>query len=564
MVISVIWSLLVGLGIFLYGMQRLETGLNDISSSRMKSWLIQSTNTPIGSASFGTVITMVLQSSSMVSLLVLAFASAGIIPLYNGIGVLLGANVGTTATGWLVATIGFKLDLEALAIPLFGVGCLSQVFLTRHHSLRAAGLILLGFGLLLFGLALMKDSVGELPNHVDMSRFSGQSAVLYLLVGIAITALIQSSSATMMLTLTALHAQIIVLPEAAALIIGADIGTTSTTLLGSLGASVIKKRLAMAHLIFNVVVGLCSFVFLLPVLGYLLDILNITDPLYSLVAFHSFFNFIGLLCFLPFLKHYSGWISRHFGQEENHQSLLERIPTNVPDAAITAMVQEVNRFWYQGLRHNLQHFKINPDALSDNISAQTLSALSSGDYESWQVAYNTLKDKEDELMHFALSLQEQKLTPNQAKQMTQLLEMFRALIYACKTLKDIRQNLDALRTSPMTSARELFSCHKEFQQLFYVDAIQLIESPHSAGLTDESLSVLEARNEQHYLTMNAQVYRSANGLGQDPSETNDDTQLSTQLNVNREIHHANTSLIQSLRGAASLLPPAFEAAIIQS
>jgi len=558
---ATIWQLLFGLGIFLYGMSRLEMGLRDISGERLKHWLMQFTSTPLNSAGFGVVITTLLQSSSMVSLLVLAFASAGIMPLYNGIGVLLGANVGTTATGWLVATLGFKLDLEGLAIPLFGIGCLSQILLKSASRARAFGMLILGLGLLLYGLSLMKACVADLPQSWDISLLSEQPAILYLLVGILLTAIIQSSSATMMLTLTALNAELIGLPEAAALVIGADIGTTSTTVLASLAGSIIKKRLALAHLLFNLSVDICAFFLLLPLLPDLLTWLSISDPLYSLVAFHSCFNLLGLLCFLPFLKPFSRWISHRFIEAETQHSLIEAMPTDIPEAALSAMASQVHTFWLQALINNLQHFKLTVSELGSLANNNSLSNQSfENGNEAWQQRYELIKDHEDELMQFALRLQQQPLDESQAQQLTQLLDITRSLVYACKTLKDIHQNLWHLQSSENTAARAVFSLQQQFHRDFYRRLASMMLEKHAEDYFHEEMEALQTANDQHYHAMNARVYSAADDEGKASSEIliDDDAQLSTQLNVNRESHHANKSLLQSLRLWLNLKPQSGE------
>ena len=271
-------DLLIGLGIFLFGMNQLERGIESLSSAWIKQWLARTTRNPLGSVLSGTAITALLQSSSMVGLIILAFASAGIIPLYNAIGVLLGANLGTTFTGWIVATLGFKLSLSAAALPAVGLGCLIQVFADAWPKIRAAGALLFGLGLLLFGLALMKDAVAGLPEQLDLEQLREFGPLQFLLVGAVLTAVIQSSSATMMIALTALHTGIIDLPGAAALIIGADLGTTSTTALGSIKGSPIKRQLALAHFLFNLIVDLLAFLVLLPALPKLLQWTGLQDP----------------------------------------------------------------------------------------------------------------------------------------------------------------------------------------------------------------------------------------------------------------------------------------------
>ena len=207
--------LAIGLALFLYGMSQLESGIRALGYDTFKRWLSSSSASPTGSAAMGVTVTAILQSSSLVSLLVLAFASAGVLPLYNAIGILLGANLGTTVTGWMVATIGFKLPLSAFGLPLMATGAVMQLASTRLPGLRSMGTVLFGLGLIIFGLDIMKDAVADLPRHWDLGQLKGWGPWLYFLVGAAIAALIQSSSATMMITLAALHGGLLDLSAAA-------------------------------------------------------------------------------------------------------------------------------------------------------------------------------------------------------------------------------------------------------------------------------------------------------------------------------------------------------------
>ncbi len=238
-------DLLFGIGIFLYGMSELEKGIRNLGDARLKALIRSGSSTRISSVLVGTITTAILQSSSVVSLLVMAFASAGLLPLVNAIGIILAANLGTTATGWIVATLGFKFDLEALAIPLVGTSAFALVLLREGARLHSSARIFIGIGLRL-GLGIMKSSVETLPQQWDVASFSGRSAFVYLLVGIFITLLIQSSSAVVMMALTALNSSLFSLQDAAALVIGADLGTTGTAILASIPGSTIKRKLAAA------------------------------------------------------------------------------------------------------------------------------------------------------------------------------------------------------------------------------------------------------------------------------------------------------------------------------
>lgn len=528
------FDLLIGLGIFLLGMHLLEGGIRELSSKRLKQWLAFSTSSPVRSAGFGTLITAILQSSSMVSLLVLAFTSAGLMPLYNAIGILLGANVGTTATGWVVTAIGFKLDLENLALPLLGFSAFGYVISTPQSRSNALSALGLGLGLLLFGLSQMKDAVALLPQSFDLSLLQGHPAFIYLLFGMSLTALIQSSSATMLLTLTALHANIVDLPAAAAIVIGADLGTTSTTVLGSLAGSAVKKQLAMAHCVFNLIVDLAAFFILLPLLPQLLSLLSLNDPLFSLVAFHSLFNVLGLAVFLPLMRPYSTWIGSFFTSDSQlpprDQLALKRIPPEVPEAALAGLVAATDTLCRQGIHLILEHFGLTLN--QQHIEHQDTLVKPS------HSRYQDLKSTEYQILQYALKVQQQPLPQHQAVQLEKIQQANRALVYACKTLNDIDRDLNQLYDSHHPNDQQRFRNHQTFIETLYGELITYLNADDHEQI-QSILEQLKTKNTHYQQACDKEVYTCAA-----PSDS--EIWLSTQLNLQREIHHATSNALLAI------------------
>ena len=545
--IIIAWELLVGLGVFLYGMSRLEAGIGALSGPRLKRWLARSTASPIASVGLGAIITTILQSSSMVSLLLLAFASAGIIPLYNAIGVLIGANLGTTITGWFVVTLGFKLDLAKLALPLLGLGGLTQVMTEPSHRLYAWGKTATGLGLLLFGLVLMKDSVGEVSQQWDISLLQGHHPVIYLVTGILFTALIQSSSATVMLTLAALHGGLISLPEAGALVIGADLGTTGTTLLASLTGPSIKRQLALAQLVFNFVVDMSAFIFLLPLLPWFAQWLGAEDPLYVVVAFHTTLNLLGVFAFLPFLKPFSHWVERFFKSPQDSISLLAEITTPVPEAALPAIEQTLQTLWltaainamrllgikFEGLKISTeQKQKLNDVAATMNVGS------------SHRQIYEQIKHHETEIFELAYRLQQVRLNEYQSKCLGRMQELTRNIVYASKTMQDIASDIEQLRSGSQTTnlaASWQLAEQQRFLTDLYANMLPLVIEKHENDYLQELLETLKSHNDLHYQNMVQGTYQRAS------SAVAKTLGLSIQLNINREVHHAIASLLDSVK-----------------
>jgi phosphate:Na+ symporter len=532
--------LAMGLALFLFGMSQLENGIRALGYNTFKRWLSRSTASPAGSAATGVATTAILQSSSMVSLLVLAFASANALPLYNAIGILLGANLGTTVTGWMVATIGFKLSLQLLALPLMSIGALLQLLSDRFGGLRGLGTALFGLGLIIFGLDIMKDAVADLPQRWSLEALKGQGLWVYFLAGTAIAALIQSSSATMMITLTALHAGLLDLNAAAALIIGADLGTTSTTVLGSIGGHYIKRQLALAHFLFNVTVDLAAFFLLLPLLPTLLEKFQLQDPLYSLVAFHSLFNLLGLLAFLPWLKPFSRWIGRQFTSTTDFDRPLVGQPTAVPDAALVATGRVLSDMRLSCAVLALHDFQLQPEQLQLDAPLRRELDQSFERRISAEQRYATIKQQESDLLAFSFDLQEQKLDAQQVTLLGRQTRESRALVYSSKTLRDIRKNLVNLRHSSQPEVTALYKLHRNFIRICYHRYLPLARDEDFTASGIESLQQLLMDNESHYHEANTAVNAMA---AQDAVSGID---LSTMLNVNREIHHALKNLFQAI------------------
>ena len=228
-----IFEFIAGLGLILYAMHLLEQALKQTAEFSLHKFLAQNTNSPLQAIFTGTISTAILQSSSLVGLIVLALCGAGILPLINAIGVMIGANLGTTFTGWIVTTIGFKVNLSAYAFYFVGFAGLTRIII-KQSSLQRTSEVIIALGLLLLGLDLMKGAASGVSDFIDVQSFREHSVVYFFILGILLSAVIQSSSAVMMITLSALNIQVIELQHAAALVIGADLGTTSTVLIGSI------------------------------------------------------------------------------------------------------------------------------------------------------------------------------------------------------------------------------------------------------------------------------------------------------------------------------------------
>jgi len=311
-----LWMFLAGLAIFLFGMNRLESGVKGFAGKSFRNLLQRYTNKSWKGIFTGTLFTIVLQSSTMVSLLVLAFLGAGMLTLKNGLGVILGANLGTTFSGWVIATLGFKFDIADFSYPFIVVGILLYLLLYNRPVLKNIGSFLLGFGFLFLGLDYMKDALDTVAGSIDISMFSQYGLWAFFILGLIITALIQSSSAMVVILLSTLNAGLLDIYQATAMLIGANIGTTTTMAIAAIGSTADKKRLALFNLLFNIITCLVVFALLKPLLLLISNVFYVKDALLTLVSFHTLLNIIGIVLFLPFLGLFEKFLQTRFKTSE--------------------------------------------------------------------------------------------------------------------------------------------------------------------------------------------------------------------------------------------------------
>jgi len=333
---SALWVLLqIGgaLGVFLLGMKLLSESLQKVSGSRLKQVLSAITSNRFSGVFAGILTTAIVQSSSATTVMVVGFVTAELLTLTQAISVVMGANIGTTLTGWLVALLGFKVKVTMFALPAVGVGT-ALTFLPGAKR-RQIGEVLVGFGLLFIGLGLLKESVPTLSGTdqltwiADISGFGIGSAILMVGVGTALTVILQSSSATMTLTLTLAASGVLPYELAAAMVLGENIGTTATANLAAIGTPAAARRAARAHLLFNTIGVIWALALYQLVLLPVVDFLVPGDPLVDftkldgeglatatlvvtahLAAFHSLFNVTNTLIMLPFVNHIARLVTR--------------------------------------------------------------------------------------------------------------------------------------------------------------------------------------------------------------------------------------------------------------
>lgn len=342
--------IVAGVGIFIIGMHFMEDGFKLFSGGILEKLIAKSTNTTSKSVFLGITATAILQSSSLIAIIVISFLSAKIISLAGALGVVFGSAVGTTATTWVVSTLGVKVDVAAFALPMIIFGVIFRFY--KKKNIQGIGNILLGLGFVFLGIGYMKDGFEDLKQGIDLAQFSMEGyagIVIYTLVGAIATVIIQSSSATMALTITALATGQIMYVNAMAIAVGANIGTATTAAMGAMVSNANSKRMAVGLFIFKgvtAVITLALLYFIVDLVDYLSSILGIgaDDWAMKLAVFHTLFNLIGLVIFSFFIPKLVSFLKKLFVEDVESYILkpkyLDMEVVAVPFAALKATRKE--------------------------------------------------------------------------------------------------------------------------------------------------------------------------------------------------------------------------------
>ena len=313
-------AVLGGVGLFLLGMSVMTTGLKALAGTGLRTTLSRAARTPLSGAFWGAFVTLLIQSSSATTMTTIGLVSAGLLTFSQGLGLVFGANVGTTGTGWLIALIGVRVSLTSWALPMIFIGALIK--LIARGRVSASGAALAGFGLVLYGLTTLQQGMGGLAERLrpadlpaiygpGVAWWSSVLAVLALIaIGLAMTAVMQSSTASIAVTLSAYFAGAVGLDQACALIIGQNIGTATSSALAAIGASSTAKRLALAYILFKMVAAVIALVVFPFTTPLLLRASSSIDGVTLLAAYHTAYNVVGVAVLLPLIDRFTRFVER--------------------------------------------------------------------------------------------------------------------------------------------------------------------------------------------------------------------------------------------------------------
>ena len=539
---------LSGLGMFLFGMYYMELALKESAGLRFKIWVKNSTSSTFKSLITGMIATASLQSSSVVTLMTLSFVSASMITLHSAIAVIFGANIGTTATAWIVATLGFKVNIEAFALPMVGVGGLLLIFAASHKKMRTVSNVLVGFGLLFLGLDFMKTSIESLTSTIDLAQFSNFPLIAFIGIGFVLTAIIQSSSAATAIVLSALYVHILSFEQSAAMVIGTNIGTTVTALLGAIGDIPDKKRVALAHFIFNLITAIAAYLILTPLTQFLMHFETLqNNTVTALALFHTIFNVLGVMLLLPFISFIAKYLNLLFVHVEPLPTrYIHLVDPTFSETALVALRNEVSHLFVKTMKFTLLVSNIKPnDVFGRKLGVKEAVELNQQQIDfNYTMAYNSIKMIEIKIMEFVSVLTQQELLPDDRQGLEILLKSVRESVYAAKMIKDVKSDINEFSESSSESIHHMYDSIRQNLVYAILTYIHYMEEELTAEKCVERL--VKAEEENQRIMKEATLSISKKGINE--------KKVVSLLNANRSVSIASQALYEASKSTSLHFP----------
>jgi len=499
-----------GVAIFLFGMLMLEDGFNRFSGGILENLLKRATGSTFKSLSFGVLSTTVMQSSSLVSIIAISFLSAGLISLAGGVGIIFGANIGTTTGAWLVAGFGLKVKISAYALPMLAVSIV--LVFQKSKYLKGAGFVLAGLGFLFLGIHHMKEGFEAFKDQFDLTRFAMTGfagLMVYTLVGATATVVMQSSHATMVLIITALAAGQVSYENALALAIGANIGTTITAIIGSMTANYQGKRLALAHLIFNLVTAGVALMLISPIRDAVDWIsagvgIRADDYALKLAVFHTIFNVLGVALMLPMMHKLISFLIRTIPEvipDVSKPRYLNEAVGEFPATIELALRKEIAHLHENSIELILHALNLHRHKLyeAQDIEAYVTASRRPFDIDIDALYEQRIKSLYSAILEFITKSLAGDLPESSVKTLHQLRRSAEEMVRAVKEVKHLRNNASTFTSADRGEITRLYNRLRTELARMIVEAKKMADADpefrNSLWLEEERLRAKKVKSE---------------------------------------------------------------------
>lgn len=535
---------LAAIAVFVYSMLIIEQSLKKLAGRPFKKFLQDHSRNPLNIIVSSAVVTGLLQSSSIVLMMVLSFVGSGLMSMRGALAAVLGSNLGSTVSNWLIALLGFRIDLNHLAYPLLVLALIGLLFSRRKSRLYYIAQFLTGFSFIFISLEWFKGSVDQ-SLGASLGDPGRLHYLLFIPIGLLFTALVQSSSVTVAITLAALYNRVLPFESAAAIVIGSELGTTLKFLAGSLKSIPDKKRVALGHTLINAVTVVVAAVLLQPLVYLIRKVLAIDDHLIALVAFQTGINLLSLALFYPLLSRLGAFLEKVVGQRSatHVTKYIGKGGDGHPAGALDESEKEIIRLLHKTLALNKATLGIEQKTYKGVFDR--LRQLAGGP-ASFDETYTRLKILQGEILEYIAGIPKGELSESQIDQLSRQISLVRHVLRSVKNLKDIKHNMEEFSSAANDDLYALFTQMQAKAREHYVLIEELLELPGS--YSEEKVAGLLESNRRQYDQVIATLIDAVK------QNRISELELADLLNVNREIYSSNKALIRALSELGDKMP----------
>ena len=479
--------ILSGIAIFIIGMFFMQDGFKQLSGGILEKLLEKFTSNTLYAILTGFLSTSVVQSSTIITLIVVSFLSAELLTLVQAVGIVFGSNIGSTTTAWIVSSLGVDVKISTYAFPMLVFGVVLRFF--KSNGVKGSGNVLLGLGFIFLGISYMKDGFDIMKNSIDLASYAMEGylgIIVYILIGILITVVIQSSAATLAIVITALNADSITYVNAIALAIGANVGTTLTTILASFASNENGKRVALIHFLFNLISA--TFITILiyqfiDLTDFIAPFLGVSDNNYGmkLALFHTIFSVTGVILLTPaislLVKLSEKLIQKKVSSASKPKYLNKSVLSN-PDASLAALRKEIINLYENCQKAMLHALNIHTTGLTrETLKVQLSKELTIIDTDIDEIYQKNLKSLYSEIIKFS-SFAQENMFDFQHKKTDELKRAAVLLVEVLRDTRDIQRNVNFYLKSKNEYIKEEYNIlRKELaEMLIDINTLALLEN----------------------------------------------------------------------------------------
>ena len=479
--------ILSGIAIFIIGMFFMQDGFKQLSGGILEKLLEKFTSNTLYAILTGFLSTSVVQSSTIITLIVVSFLSAELLTLVQAVGIVFGSNIGSTTTAWIVSSLGVDVKISTYAFPMLVFGVVLRFF--KSNGVKGTGNVLLGLGFIFLGISYMKDGFDIMKNSIDLASYAMEGylgIIVYILIGILITVVIQSSAATLAIVITALNADSITYVNAIALAIGANVGTTLTTILASFASNENGKRVALIHLLFNLISATFITIFIfqfIDLTDFIAPFLGVSDTNYGmkLALFHTIFSVTGVILLTPaislLVKLSEKLIQKKVSSASKPKYLNQSVLSN-PDASLAALRKEIINLYENCQKAMLHALNIHTTGLTrETLKVQLSKELTIIDTDIDEIYQKNLKSLYSEIIKFS-SFAQENMFDFQHKKTDELKRAAVLLVEVLRDTRDIQRNVNFYLKSKNEYIKEEYNIlRKELaEMLIDINTLALLEN----------------------------------------------------------------------------------------